>query len=415
MLGVKEPLMGAMPVLDQMNALHATMMEWRHDFHAHPELSLEEMRTSRKIEQLLHSFGVNEVHYGLAGTGVVGIIRGSRPGAALGLRADMDALPISEATALPYASRNSGVMHACGHDGHISMLLGAAAYLARTRDFGGTVYAIFQPAEEDRDGADLMLREGLFEKFPMDRIFGLHNWPSHPAGHFFWRNGAIMAAAAHIDITITGKGAHAAHPDRGIDPILASAHVITALHSLVSRTIDPVDGGVVSVCRIEGGHAYNVIPDAVHLKGSARWFTDEVGKTLREGVERVSRQVANAFGATAEVSFQQTCIATINEPRATALTRTAAEAVVGQAAVHYLEKPSIGAEDFSSMLNRKAGSYIILGVGEGSQAPQLHNPRYDFNDRILPIGAAYWATLVEQVLCLDKQNLEIAVSQLRAT
>ena len=387
-----------MPVLDEMKAIHATMMEWRHDFHAHPELSLKEIRTSRKVQQLLNSFGVDEVHYGLAGTGVVGVIRGNRPGAAIGLRADMDALPISEATGLPYASRNAGVMHACGHDGHTTMLLGAAAYLAKTRDFAGTVYAIFQPAEEDGDGADLMVREGLFEKFPMDKIFGMHNWPSHPAGHFFWRNGAITAADARFDITITGKGAHAAHPDRGIDPILASAHVITALHSLVSRGIDPVDGGVVSVCRIEGGDAYNVIPDAVHLTGTTRWFTDEVGKTLREGIERVSTQVAAALGATAEVAFHQTCGATINEPGATALTRAAAEAVVGRATVHHLAEPSMGAEDFSCMLLSKAGSYIILGAGGEAQAPQLHNPHYDFNDRILPIGAAYWAMLVEQSL-----------------
>jgi len=386
-----------MPVLDQMNAMQARMTDWRHDFHAHPELSLQEMRTSRKVQDLLNSFGVDEVHYGLAGTGVVGVIRGSRPGAAIGFRADMDALPISEATALPYSSRNAGVMHACGHDGHMAMLLGATAYLARTRDFSGTVYAIFQPAEEDRDGADLMLREGLFEKFPMDSIFGLHNWPSHSAGHFYWRNGPIMAAAADIDITITGKGAHAAHPDRGIDPILISAHVITALHSLVSRGIDPVDGGVVSICRIEGGHSYNVIPETVHLKGSARWFVDEVGLALREGVERVSKQIAIAFGATAEVIFKQTCIATINDPRSTALTRLAAEAVAGHGGVHYLDKPSMGAEDFSSMLRRKAGSYIILGGGEDApQVPPLHNPRYDFNDGILPIGAAYWATLAEQ-------------------
>lgn len=380
-----------------MNALHPTMIDWRHDFHAHPELPLEETRTSRKVQSLLNSFGVDQVHYGMAGTAVIGAIRGSRPGAAIGLRADMDALPILEATELPYTSRNSGVMHACGHDGHTTMLLGAAAYLARTRDFSGTVYTIFQPAEEDRDGADLMVREGLFEQFPMDRIFGLHNWPSHQAGHFFWRNGPIMAAAAHIDIIIAGKGAHAAHPDRGINPIVASAHVITALDSMVARCIDPVDDGVLSFCRIEGGHAYNVIPDTVYLKGSARWFTDDVGRTLREGVERVSKQVAGAFGATAEVVFQQICNATVNEPLTTALTRATAETVVGQSSVHYLEKPSMGAEDFSSMLARKPGSYIILGAG-GDSAPQLHNPRYDFNDSILPIGAAYWATLAEQSL-----------------
>jgi amidohydrolase len=387
-----------MPVLAQMNALHAAMMAWRRDFHAYPELSLEEARTSRKVQDLLTSFGVDEVHHGLARTGVVGVIRGKRPGAAIGLRADMDALPISEATALPYASRNTGIMHACGHDGHMTMLLGAAAYLARTREFAGIVYLIFQPAEEDRDGADLMMREGLFERFPMERVFGLHNWPSHPAGHFFWRNGPVMAAEAQVDLTITGEGGHAAHPDRGVDPILAAAHVITALQSLVSRRVDPVDGGLVSICQVEGGHAHNVIPDAVRLKGSVRWFTDEVGKTLQEGIRRVSTDVASAFGAKAEVSFRQSCMATINEPQATGITRAAAEAVAGKSSVHPLEKPSMGAEDFSYMLMRKPGSYIILGAGGDAGVPQLHNPRYDFNDDILPIGAAYWATLAEQAL-----------------
>jgi hippurate hydrolase len=387
-----------MPVLAQMNALHATMMAWRHDFHAHPELSLEEARTSRKVQDLLTSFGVDEVHLGLARTGIVGVIRGKGPGASVGLRADMDGLPISEANALPYASRNPGIMHACGHDGHMTMLLGAAAHLARTREFAGVVYLIFQPAEEDHDGADLMVREGLFEQFPMERVFGLHNWPSHPAGNFYWRNGPIMAAAADVDITITGKGGHAAHPERGIDPVLAAAHVITALQSLVSRRVDPVDGGVVSICQMEGGHAHNVIPDAVRLKGSARWFTDEVGRTLQEGIRRVSNDVASAFGAKAEVSFRQSCMATINEPQATALTRAAAETVAGKPSVHYLEKPSMGAEDFASMLLRKPGSYIILGAGGSADVPQLHNPHYDFNDDILPIGAAYWATLVEQAL-----------------
>lgn len=387
-----------MPVLGQMNALHATMTAWRRDFHAYPELSLAEARTSRKVQDLLKSLGVDEVHHGLARTGVVGVIRGKRPGAAVGLRADMDALPILEATELPYASRNCGVMHACGHDGHMAMLLGSAAYLARTREFAGTVYLIFQPAEEDRDGADLMVREGLFERFPMDRVFGLHNWPSHPAGHFFWRNGPIMAAGAEVDLTIKGVGGHAAHPDRGVDPILVAAHVITALQSLVSRRVDPVDAGLVSICQVEGGHAHNVIPDAVHLKGSVRWFTDEVGKTLQDGIRRVSTDVASAFGAKAEVSFRQSCIATINEPEATAVTRAAAETVVGTSSVHHLEVPSMGAEDFASMLMRKPGSYIILGAGADARVPQLHNPRYDFNDDILPVGAAYWAALAQQAL-----------------
>jgi hippurate hydrolase len=391
-------LRSAMPVLGRMSALHASMREWRHDFHTHPELSLEEERTSQKVRDLLASFGVDEIHHSLARTGVVGVIRGRAGDGAVGLRADMDGLPISEATALPYASRRPGVMHACGHDGHTAMLLGAAAYLARTRAFAGIVYLIFQPAEEDGDGADLMVRDGLFDQFPMEHVFGLHNWPSHPAGHFFWRDGPIMAAAAQIDITVLGKGAHAAHPDRGVDPILAAAHIVTALQSLVARKIDPVDGGVVSICKIEGGDAYNVIPDAVRLKGSARWFTDAVGETLRAGIHDVTTNVAMALGAQANVSFRQTCGATINDMQATVLARTAAECVAGPSSVHYLDKPSMGAEDFASMLKRKAGSCIILGAGRDAETPQLHNPRYDFNDAILPIGAAYWVTLAQNIL-----------------
>jgi hippurate hydrolase len=387
-----------MPSPSTFDALQPEMIRWRRDFHAHPELSLKETRTSSVVQGLLRSFGVDEVHTGLAGTGVVGVIRGGTPGGAIGLRADMDALPILEANEFSHASLTPGVMHGCGHDGHTVMLLGAASYLAQTRRFAGTAYVIFQPAEEDLDGGALMIRDGLFERFPMQRVFGMHNWPTRPVGTFFWRDGPMLAAAAMIDITIIGKGAHAAHPDQGIDPILVSAHVITALQSIVSRRLDAVDQGVVSICQIAAGQAHNVIPDRVQLGGTARWFLPEVGKTIEQAVRRLTQEIASAFGARAEVNFTGSCPATVNEPESMQLARDAAEAVVGKEAVHHLDRPSLGTEDFAFMLERKAGSYIILGAGRTGDDPALHNARYDFNDDILPIGAAYWATLAEQVL-----------------
>jgi amidohydrolase len=388
-----------MSLVERMVNLHGDMIAWRHDLHAHPELALQETRTSSVVQRLLAVFGADEIHCGMAKTGVVAVIRGRTPGAAIGLRADMDALPISEATGLAYASRNPGAMHACGHDGHTAMLLGAARYLTETRNFAGTVYLIFQPAEEAEGGGDLMVREGLFERFPMTRVFGLHNWPTVPAGVFLWREGPVLAASADIDVTVIGKGAHAAHPEQGIDPVLISAHIVTALQGLVSRQLDPVEHGVVSICQITGGDSYNVIPETVRLKGSARWFTPEVGDKLEAGVQRIVAGIAETFGAQANVVFNRTCPATINEPQSTALARAAAELVAGHARVRHLAKPSMGAEDFAFMLSRQSGSYIILGSARDEGSANLHSPRYDFNDDILPIGAAYWATLVEQVLC----------------
>jgi len=391
-----------MPIINRIAEFHREMTEWRQDLHAHPELALQETRTSGVVQQKLKEFGVDEIITGLARTGVVGVIHGQGDSTrAIGLRADMDALPIVEETGAPYASQNHGVMHACGHDGHTTMLLGAAKYLAETRNFAGTVYVIFQPAEEHLAGGDIMVKEGLFERCPMEMVFGMHNWPQMPAGTFAWRNGPIMAAVANIEITITGKGAHGALPHFGTDPIVAASHIVTALQTIVSRSIEPVEGGVVTIGHINGGHTYNVIPETVRMIGTARWFDPHVGDQLEEGVRRLATGIAASFGATADVSFTRDYPATVNDPEATALTRRAALAVAGEARVVPMQKPTMGGEDFSFMLNAKQGSYIMLGGGRGADDAMVHHPRYDFNDEILTVGASYWATLAEQLLAKE--------------
>jgi amidohydrolase len=389
-----------MPIINRIANFHEEMTAWRRDLHAHPELSLQEVRTSGVVQAKLREFGVDEIITGLARTGVVGVIRGrgGNSARAIGLRADMDALPIEEATGLDYASRVPGVMHACGHDGHTTMLLGAAKYLAETRNFDGTVFVIFQPAEENLGGGEIMVREGLFKRCPMQHVFGMHNWPSVPAGIFRWREGPIMAAVANIEITVTGKGSHGAHPDQGIDPIVVAAQIVTALQTVVARSIDPAEAGVVTIGHINGGHTYNVIPEVVRMKGTARWFKPEVGDTLEAGVGRLARGVAESFGARAEVEFIRAYPATVNDPEATRLTLDAARAVAGEERVEPMPNPTMGGEDFAFMLEAKQGSYIMLGGGRGKADPMLHHPRYDFNDEILPIGASYWATLAEQLL-----------------
>jgi len=388
-----------MPVHNRIADFQKEMTAWRRDFHAHPELAFQEERTSRIVAEKLAAFGVDEVHVGIAKTGVVGVIRGSRPSnRAIGLRADMDALPIREETGLPYASTRPGLMHACGHDGHTAMLLGAAKYLAETRNFAGAVYVIFQPAEEMLGGAKVMVDEGLFERFPAEHVFGLHNWPRAPFGVFLWRNGPIMAAVAGIDIVIRGKGAHGAMPNLGIDPVLAAAHVITALQGIVSRNLEPTDAGVVSITWLEGGDAHNVIPETVRLRGTARWFTPEAGELIERRVAETARHVAAGFGAAAEVTFERAYPATVNDPRATLLAREAAAAVQGEARVVEAPRPSMGGEDFAFMLEKVAGSYLLLGTGRTDDDPIVHHPRYDFNDDALPIGASWYATLAERIL-----------------
>jgi hippurate hydrolase len=387
-----------MPIHNSISAFHADMTAWRHDLHQHPELALQEHRTSGVIQEKLKEFGVDEIVTGLAGTGVVGVIRGGEPGGAIGLRADIDALPIIEATGAPYASTNPGVMHACGHDGHTAMLLGAARYLAETRNFAGTAYVIFQPAEELHGGADIMIRQGLFERCPVERVFGLHNWPRDPAGTFLWRVGPTMAAVANISITVRGRGAHGAQPHNGVDPIVVSGAIVSALQSVVARNVDPTETAVVTIGEIKGGNAFNVIPPDVTMRGTARWFSPKVGDLLESAVGRVVRCTAEAFGAQADLTFERTYPALINEEASTALAKAAAEAVVGEARVVPMTQPTMGGEDFSFMLEKRPGNYIMLGAGRTGNDPQVHNPDYDFNDDLLPIGASYWATLVEQLL-----------------
>src|SRR4051794_10992007 len=314
-----------MPVINRIADFHADMTAWRRDLHQHPELALQETRTSQRVQELLRSFGVDEVHAGIANTGVVGVIRGQAPGDAIGLRADMDALPILEETGKDYASQNPGVMHACGHDGHTSMLLGAAKYLAETRNFAGTVYVIFQPAEEHLGGGEIMVKEGLFERFPMKQVYGMHNWPLAPEGTFQWRDGPVMAAVAEITIEITGKGTHGAQPHLGTDPIVAASAMVQAFQSIVARNVQPRLGGVVTIGSIQGGNAHNVIPECVRMLGTARWFEPEVGDVIERGVVRIANSIAEAFGAEVEVRFARAYPATVNDPAAMALARRAAE------------------------------------------------------------------------------------------
>ncbi|MDB5377916.1 MAG: Metal-dependent amidase/aminoacylase/carboxypeptidase [Rubritepida sp.] len=389
-----------MPIINRVAEFHPEMTEWRRDFHMHPELGFEEFRTAGIVAEKLREFGCDAVVTGLAKTGVVGVIHGHRgkSGKAIGLRADMDALPILEANGLPHASTVPGKMHACGHDGHTTMLLGAAKYLAETRNFDGTVHVIFQPAEENLAGGGVMVAEGLFDRFPMDRVFGLHNWPGAPAGTFVWREGPVMAAVANLEATITGKGAHGALPFQGNDPIVIAAAIVQALQSVVARNLDASDAGVITIGHINGGHTYNVIPETVTMLGTARWFLPEVGDLLEEKFKALVTGIASSFGAIATAEFKRAYPATVNEPESTQLALKAARAVGGEQRVKHMAKPTMGAEDFSFMLNERPGAYLMLGGGRTDKDPGVHHPLYDFNDEILPVGASYWVTLAEQLL-----------------
>ena len=388
-----------MPIVNRIAEFHPEMTEWRRDFHQHPELGFEEVRTSGIVAAKLAEFGCDEVITGIAKTGVVGVIRGNgNSGRAIGFRADMDALPIEEATGKPYSSQVPGKMHACGHDGHTTMLLGAAKYLAETRNFDGTVYLIFQPAEENLAGAEVMVKEGLFDRFPMDSVFGMHNWPGAPAGVFLHAPGPVMAAVANLEATITGRGAHGAMPHNGIDPIVIASHIVTALQSVVARNVNPLESGVITIAHIEGGHTFNVIPESVRMRGTARWFLPEVGDLLERKFKEIVTGVGTAMGATVECSFFRAYPATVNEAQSTAIAAKAAATVVGEARSRPLPQPTMGGEDFSFMLNEKPGAYLFLGGGRGEGDAMVHHPRYDFNDEILPIGASWFATLAEQVM-----------------
>lgn len=387
-----------MPIINRIAEFHPELTAWRRDLHAHPELSMQEFRTSALVRDKLASFGVDEIVTGLATTGVVGVIRAGTSDRAIGLRADMDALPIQEESGLPHASQTPNVMHACGHDGHTAMLLGAAKYLAETRNFDGTVYLIFQPAEEFEAGAEKMVQDGLFERCPMDMVFGIHNWPQSPAGTFLWRDGDVMAAVGWIDIEIIGKGSHGAFPHQGVDAVVVAANIVNALQTIVSRNMEPVQGGVVSIGHISGGDAYNILPERVVMKGTARWFRPEVGAIIEQGVHRLATGIAESFGAKATVRFTRHAPATVNEENATALAVAAAVAVAGDARVKHMPAPTMGGEDFAYMLEAKQGAYLMLGGGRGPDEALLHHPRYDFNDEILPVGASWFSTLAERYL-----------------
>ncbi|WP_065376040.1 M20 aminoacylase family protein [Ensifer adhaerens] len=366
----------------------------RRDLHQHPELAFQEKRTSGLVADLLASWGY-EVSRGIAGTGIVATLRRGQGGKAIGLRADMDALPIDEATGLAYASRHKGVMHACGHDGHTAILLAAARFLAAEGRFDGTLRLIFQPAEEIGAGARKMLSEGLFERFPVDAVFGLHNWPSVPAGRFGFVAGPAMASVDQANITVVGKGGHGAEPHLTVDPVLATASLITALQSLVSRNVDPQDMAVVTVGSIHGGQASNVIPESVSLRLTLRAFNGEVRRLLGERVQALARAQAESFGARAEVDYRLGFPALVNHHRETDLARNVALRAFGPETVVGDFKPRTASEDFAFFLEEKAGNYAF--VGNGDSAP-LHSAQYDFNDAIIAPAARYWVRLVETFL-----------------
>ncbi len=384
-----------MPILNRIADFQADLTGWRRDIHAHPETAFEEHRTSEFVAQRLAEFGI-EMHRGLAGTGVVGTLEGSRPGGrAIAIRADMDALPVHEKNRFGHCSTHDGKMHACGHDGHTTMLLGAARYLAETRNFAGTVHFIFQPAEESEGGARVMLEEGLFQKFPVEAVYGMHNWPGLPVGQFGVRPGPLLAASDTFEITVEGKGAHGAMPHTGIDPVVTAAQIVLALQTIRSRITHPLDGAVVSVTQVHGGDAWNVIPDEVVLRGTARSFKPEVQDAIESGIHRIAEGVAAANGAKVRVRYERRYPATVNSVAETEVAIGAAVEVAGDRNVLRDYTPSMGAEDFAFMLQAKPGCYILIGNGESAS---LHNSHYDFNDDALPLGASYWARLVERVL-----------------
>ena len=385
-----------MSIYPQIAAFRGEMRAWRRDLHAHPETAFEEHRTAEFVADKLASFGI-EVVRGLAGTGVVGVLKGgSEGGRSVGLRADMDALDIHEQTNRPYASSTPGKMHACGHDGHTTMLLGAARYLAETRDFAGTAYFIFQPAEENEAGGRVMVGDGLFERFPMEAVYGLHNWPGLPAGRFAVREGPMMAANDMFEIAVTGHGSHAAMPHQGIDAVVIAAHIITGIQTIASRNVDPLAALVVSVTQVHGGDAWNVIPEQVVLRGSVRSFAPEVQDLAEANIARIAKGVAAAHGAEVTMSYQRRYPATVNSEAETRHAAHIAALVDETGDVIENVAPSMASEDFAFMLQARPGSYIWLGAGETH--PNLHSPHYDFNDDLLPIGASYWARLVEETL-----------------
>ena len=389
--------------IERIRGYHAELRELRRDIHAHPELAFEEQRTSSLVVEYLKKCGI-ETHAGLAKTGVVGVISGRKTGSGrgIGLRADMDCLPIEEGNSFNYKSKNQGRMHACGHDGHTTMLLGAARYLAETRNFDGTAYLIFQPAEEGGGGGQVMVKEGLFERFPANEVYALHNWPGLPPGQMAVRAGPVMAATDEIQITLRGRGGHAAMPHLAVDPVVAAAQVISALQTVASRNVSPVDAVVVSVCSMQTSQlgAFNVIPDFVRLVGTVRSFRPETRDLAETRVRQICSKIAEALGASAEIDYRRGYPATINSAREAEFAARVGERLFGQGNVITGHEPTMGGEDFSYMLQARPGAYVFLGQGGAAGGCFLHNPNYDFNDEVIPLGAGYLAALVEESLPL---------------
>ena len=386
-----------MAVINRIAAFHPEMIEWRHDIHAHPETAFEEHRTADVVAKKLEAFGL-PVHRGLAGTGVVATLKVGNSDRRIGLRADLDALHVEELNGFDWRSQHKGKMHACGHDGHTTMLLGAAKYLAETRNFDGTVHFIFQPAEENEGGGRVMVEQGLFDLFPADRVFGMHNMPGMPVGSFGIPPGPLMASFDIFEVTVTGKGGHAAMPQGCIDPVVCGAAIVTAWQTIASRMTAPLDAAVVSVTQFHAGDAWNVIPNSAVLRGTTRSFRLEVQNSLEPAMRRIAEGLAAAHGCSLEMRYERRYPPTINSAAETEMAIAAARDVAGAQAVDTDVTPRMGSEDFSFMLQAKPGAYIFIGNGDASNGANLHNPHYDFNDDILPLGASYFARLTEQLL-----------------
>jgi amidohydrolase len=393
-----------MKVIDSILTRAAEYATLRRDIHAHPELCFEEVRTADLVAHQLSKWGI-EVHRGLGKTGVVGVIKNGASDRAIGLRADMDALPIQEFNQFEHASTHQGKMHACGHDGHVAMLLAAAQHLSEHKDFDGTVYLIFQPAEEGGGGAREMIRDGLFKQFPMQAVFGMHNWPGMPMGCFALSSGPVMASSNEFKIVIHGKGCHAAMPHNGIDPVTVACQMVQAFQTIISRNKKPLDAGVISVTIIHTGEATNVVPDVCEIQGTVRTFSLQVLDMIEQRMREVAQHTCAAFGATCEFEFQRNYPPTINHPAETEFARQVMQDIVGSEHV-LAQEPTMGAEDFSYMLQEMPGAYCFISngdgdhrhVGHGEGPCTLHNPSYDFNDDVIPLGATYWVRLVQKWL-----------------
>jgi amidohydrolase len=396
-----------MNVIDSIVSQAPAMALVRRDIHACPELGFEELRTADLVARKLTEWGI-PVHRGLGGTGVVGIVKNGGSTRAVGLRADMDALPLQEFNTFEHASKQAGKMHACGHDGHMAMLLAAAQYLASHRNFDGTVYLIFQPAEESGGGAREMMRDGLFEKFPMEAVFGMHNWPGMRPGSFAVSPGPVMASSSEFKITLRGKGGHAAMPHNALDPVPIACQMVQAFQTIVSRNVKPIEAGVISVTMIHAGAATNVIPDSCELQGTVRTFTLEVLDLIEQRMKQVAEHTCAAYGASCTFEFVRKYPPTINSAREAGFARRVMADIVGEAMV-LVQEPTMSAEDFAYMLQAKPGAYCFIANGDGSHREMghgegpcmLHNPSYDFNDELIPLGATYWVRLAEAWLAQD--------------